>query len=44
MNADYDYLVKLIIIGNSNVGKSSLITRYTKDIFSDLMPTIGVEF
>ncbi|KAJ9537936.1 hypothetical protein OSB04_030669 [Centaurea solstitialis] len=42
---DYDYLVKLVIIGDSGVGKSNLLTRFTSDEFSlESKPTIGVEF
>ncbi len=45
MNGDYDYVMKLIMIGNLNVGKSSLILRYADDIFYDkIWPTIGVDF
>jgi small GTP-binding protein len=36
-------LVKCIFIGNSGVGKTSIIERYVKNIF-DSSPTIGVEF
>jgi Ras-related protein Rab-11A len=44
MNQEYDYLYKIVVIGESEVGKSSLITRFTKDKFSvKLDPTIGVE-
>ncbi len=32
------------MIGNSGVGKSSLMIRYTDDLFADSMPTIGVDF
>lgn len=36
---------KLIVIGNSNTGKSSLINRYINDKFStDIHSTIGIEF
>lgn len=37
-----DYLFELILIGNSSVGKSSLLLRFTTDSFEDLSPTIGV--
>jgi small GTP-binding protein len=36
-------LVKCILIGNSGVGKTSIIERYIKDLFNS-SPTIGVEF
>ena len=27
----YDYLFKIVLIGDSGVGKSNLLLRYTKD-------------
>ena len=42
---DYDYLFKLLLIGNSAVGKSSLLLRFSDNIFNDsFLPTIGVDF
>ncbi|KAM3136561.1 hypothetical protein pb186bvf_011364 [Paramecium bursaria] len=42
---DYDYLFKILLIGNSAVGKSSLLLRFSDQIFSDsFLPTIGVDF
>jgi len=32
---------KLIIVGRSNVGKSSIIKRYCKDVYGFTKPTIG---
>ncbi|KAF7324550.1 Small GTPase superfamily [Mycena kentingensis (nom. inval.)] len=41
----FEYLAKVVIIGDSGVGKSNLLTRYTRDEFRhDTMATIGVEF
>jgi len=44
-NQDYDYLFKLLLIGNSAVGKSSLLLRFSDNIFNEsFLPTIGVDF
>nr|GME04670.1 ras-related protein RABC1 [Ipomoea batatas]GME09101.1 ras-related protein RABC1 [Ipomoea batatas] len=41
---EFDYLFKLLLIGDSGVGKSSLVLSFTSDAFEDLSPTIGVDF
>ena len=42
---DYDYLFKVVIIGDSGVGKSNLLSRFTKNEFNlESKSTIGVEF
>jgi small GTP-binding protein len=42
---DYDYLFKITIVGESGVGKSSLIQRYVNESFDEhFTPTIGVDF
>ena len=41
----YDYLFKIVLIGDSGVGKSNLLTRYCKNDFKiESKTTIGVEF
>lgn len=45
LSQDYDMVFKLLIIGNSSVGKSSLLLRFADDVFNDtFLPTIGVDF
>ena len=42
---DYDYLFKITLIGDSGVGKSNILHRYTSNTFSiENKSTIGVEF
>uniref|UniRef100_A0A6G3MHP7 Ras-related protein Rab-25 n=1 Tax=Henneguya salminicola TaxID=69463 RepID=A0A6G3MHP7_HENSL len=42
---DYDYLFKIVLIGDSGVGKSNLLTRFTRNEFNlESKSTIGVEF
>lgn len=41
---DHDHLFKLLLVGDSGVGKSCLLLRFTTDTFDDLSPTIGVDF
>ena len=44
-NREYDYLFKLVIIGNSSVGKSSSLLRFADDKFNEsYLTTIGVDF
>lgn len=42
---DYDYIFKIVLIGDTSVGKSSLLVRFSDDQFSDTyVTTIGVDF
>lgn len=42
MNQDYDFLFKLLLIGNSSVGKSSLLLRFSDNIFSERYTQINL--
>mmetsp|Transcript_7741 Transcript_7741/g.22032 ORF Transcript_7741/g.22032 Transcript_7741/m.22032 type:complete len:197 (+) Transcript_7741:180-770(+) len=43
--ADYDHLVKLLLLGDSAVGKSSLLMRFCESRFDEnFVLTIGVDF
>lgn len=43
--SEYMYLFKVVLVGNSCVGKSSIVIRYADDEFSDVfLATIGVDF
>ncbi|KAF6214504.1 hypothetical protein GE061_009247 [Apolygus lucorum] len=45
MNPDYDFLFKLLLIGDSGVGKSCLLLRFADDLYSEsYISTIGVDF
>jgi len=45
MNPEYDYLFKLLLIGDSGVGKSCLLLRFADDCYMEsYISTIGVEF
>ena len=37
--------LKILVVGDSGVGKSSLMLRYTDDKFMmDILPTVGLDF
>ncbi|XP_059660809.1 ras-related protein Rab11C-like [Cornus florida] len=42
---EYDYLFKIVLIGDSGVGKSNILSRFTRNEFSmESKSNIGVEF
>ncbi|KAJ1509200.1 GTP-binding protein [Coelomomyces lativittatus] len=43
--SSYDYLIKLLLIGDSGVGKSCLLLRFSDDSFTpSFITTIGIDF
>jgi len=43
--SSYDHLIKIILVGDSGVGKSCMLSRFTDNEFShEMMSTIGVDF
>jgi Ras-related protein Rab-1A len=46
MQDDYDYIFKILIIGESSVGKSSTVSKFADDYYNENLessPTIGVD-
>jgi len=44
-SGEYDYLLKVVMVGDSGVGKSSLLKRFaSREFTGDYISTIGVDF
>lgn len=44
-NQSYDHLAKLLIIGDSGVGKTNILLRFCEDNFNQShLTTIGIDF
>ena len=44
-DGEYDYLFKILMIGNASVGKNSIIFRFTENVWDEnFVPKIGVDF
>ena len=42
---DYDYIFKIVLIGDTCVGKSCILVRFSDDVFvENYVTTIGVDF
>jgi Ras-related protein Rab-1A len=44
-NKQYDYTFKIVLVGDSGVGKSCILLRWADDTFNEnFYATIGVDF
>ena len=45
ISQEVDFILKVLIIGDSSVGKSNILLRFSDNIFHEtFLPTIGVDF
>jgi small GTP-binding protein len=42
-NKSYDYLFKLLCIGEANVGKTTFLHQYMHDTFANYRSTVGID-
>jgi small GTP-binding protein len=42
-NESYDYLFKLLCIGEANVGKTTFLHQYIHDNFANFRSTVGID-
>ena len=44
-DTNFDYMYKILIVGNSGVGKTAFLMRYCDDTFSpSFVATVGIDF
>jgi small GTP-binding protein len=45
VQTDFETLIKILVLGDSNVGKTNFITRYTEKKFDEnYVATLGIDF
>ena len=45
VDPNFDYMFKTLIVGNSGVGKTAFLVRYTEDRYvSSFVSTVGIDF
>lgn len=45
VDSNFDYMYKVLIVGNSGVGKTAFLVRYCDDTFSStFVATVGIDF
>ena len=43
--SEYDYLIKFLALGDSGVGKTSVLYQYTDGVFNPkFISTVGIDF
>ena len=45
MDPNFDYMYKILMVGNSGVGKTAFVSRYCDDAFNPtFISTVGIDF